>query len=206
MPPKFIYFDLGNVLLYFSHARMCRQMAQVAGVDEELVRHTLFDTGLEVAYERGDMTTHEFYERFCHAVDRRPPFDDLALAANDIFEVNPGMRPVLAALVGAGYRLGLLSNTNEMHYNFFADGRYAMIPDAFEQIVLSFRLRAMKPEPEIYATAAALAGVEPGEVFFTDDMLVNVEGACEAGFDAVQFTSVAQVAEDLRRRGIEFNY
>jgi HAD superfamily hydrolase (TIGR01509 family) len=206
MTPKFIYFDLGNVLLFFSHAKMCRQMAEVSGADEELVRHVLFDRGLEFAYEKGDISTAEFYERFCEAIDRRPPLEALTLAANDIFEVNVEMRPVLGGLLAAGKRLGLLSNTNEMHYNFFADGRYALIPDAFETVALSFRIKAMKPDPEIYKAAAEMAGVAPGEVFFADDVQGNVEGARDAGFDAVVFTGARQLAEDLWARGVRFNY
>jgi putative hydrolase of the HAD superfamily len=205
-PPKFLYFDLGNVLLYFSHARMCQQMAEVAGVEPELVRHVLFDAGLEIAYERGEVSTDEFYERFCRAIGRRPDFAALALAANDIFEVNVGMKAIIAGLRGAGYRLGLLSNTNEMHFNYFADGRYAQIPEAFEQLALSFRIHAIKPEPAIYQAAAQLAGVAPGDIFFTDDVVGNVEGARDVGFDAVQYTSTAQLVIDLHLRGVEFNY
>jgi hypothetical protein len=32
MPPRFIYFDMGNVLLHFSHERQAEQVAQVAGL------------------------------------------------------------------------------------------------------------------------------------------------------------------------------
>ena len=35
--PKFVYFDLGNVLCSFSNERACRQMAEVAGVSPEAV-------------------------------------------------------------------------------------------------------------------------------------------------------------------------
>jgi FMN phosphatase YigB (HAD superfamily) len=206
MPPRFLYFDLGNVLLYFSHARMCRQMAEVAGVEEEQVRHVLFDSGLEIAYERGELSTEAFYERFCQAIGRRPDFARLALAANDIFEVNVGMKAVIGSLLAAGCRLGLLSNTSELHFNFYADGRYALIPDAFEQLALSFKLGAVKPEAAMYEAAAQLAGVPPAEIFFTDDVLANVDGAREAGFDAVQYTSTPQLVAELRARGIEFNY
>lgn len=204
--PRFFYFDLGNVLLYFSHTRMCRQMAQVAGVDEEQVRHVLFDTGLEIAYERGDISTDEFYNRFCHAIDRRPPLADLAMAANGIFEVNFGMKPVLTALHAAGHRLGLLSNTSELHFGYFADGRYSQIPDIFEHLALSFQIGAVKPEARIFEAAAEMAAVLPSEIFFTDDVLANVEAACEAGFDAVQFVSTSQLVDDLRQRGVRFNY
>lgn len=206
MAIQFLYFDLGGVLLNFSHARMCRQIAQVAGVETELVRHALFDTGLEIDYERGDIGTAEFYERICQQIERRPPLSQLAVAASDIFEVNVSTCGVLASLWGAGYRLGLLSNTNELHYNFFADGRYSLIPKPFETLALSFRIGAVKPEAKIYHAAAELAGVAPAEIFFVDDVLGNVEGARDAGFDAVQYVSTSQLVRDLRARGLRFNY
>ena len=42
MPPKFIYFDLGNVLLNFSDERACRQMAAVCGATPEAVADAMF--------------------------------------------------------------------------------------------------------------------------------------------------------------------
>ena len=38
MPTKFLYFDLGKVILEFSHERMCAQMAEAAGTTVENVR------------------------------------------------------------------------------------------------------------------------------------------------------------------------
>ena len=61
--PAFFYFDLGNVLLSFSHDRMCQQMAEVAGVSADLVRHALFETAgstssVQWRFERGDLKIH----------------------------------------------------------------------------------------------------------------------------------------------------
>ncbi|MGD9644654.1 MAG: HAD family hydrolase [Pirellulales bacterium] len=202
MPPKFIYFDLGNVLLNFSHPRMCRQMAEVAGLSEEAVWQVLFTSGLELDYERGQIDTATFYERFCQAAGTRPDFDRLALAASDIFAVNVGSKRVLSQLLAAGYRLGLLSNTNEMHWNYFARGRFALIPTAFEQVVLSFEVGAIKPEAAIFTAAIERSGVSPGEIFFTDDVAGHVDAAREAGIDAVQFTTPAVLLDELTSRGV----
>lgn len=202
MPPKFIYFDLGNVLLNFSHPRMCRQMAEVAGLSEEAVFQALFGSELELDYERGRVTTPEFYEQFCAATGTRPDFDRLTHAACDIFTAHVGTKRVLSQLLAAGYRLGLLSNTNEMHYNYFARGRFALIPTAFEQLVLSFEVGAIKPEPQIFQAAIEKAGVLPEEIFFTDDIAGHVEGARAAGIDAVQFTTPAALLDALLERGV----
>lgn len=205
-PPSFLYFDLGNVLLFFSHDRMCRQMAEVIGVEAEAVRRLLFDTPLELDCEYGRISNEQFYEALCAEFNCRPDYQRLAVAGSDIFHVNVTMRAVLGQLIAARHRVGLLSNTSDLHWQFFADGRYSMIPDAFECVALSFRLGRMKPEREIYLEAAELAGVAPEEVFYVDDVAANVHGAREAGFDAVQYTSTPQFVADLRARGIPFNY
>lgn len=204
--PQFFYFDLGNVLLRFSHERMCRQMAEVAGVDVEAMRGALFDSGLEPAYESGAIGTAEFYERLCETLGRRPPLAELSRAASDIFEVNLSIVPLVAALRAGGYRLGLLSNTCPLHWEFCADGRYWLIPGAFDVAALSYELRALKPQAEIYRRAAELAGLTPSEIFFTDDMPGHVAAAQAVGFDAVGYRETAELARELRARGVTFNY
>ena len=65
----------------------------------------------------------------------------------------------------------------------------------------SFCHRSRRPK-----AAAEMAGCQPQEIFFADDIPGHVAGARAVGFDAVQFTSAAALAEDLRARGIQFNY
>jgi putative hydrolase of the HAD superfamily len=201
-PPKFLYFDLGNVLLYFDHRRAARQMAEVAGVPAELVWDVVFASGLEHRYEAGELSTQEFFEIFCDKTGSRPAYDALAAAAGDIFEVNAPLVELLSKLSAAGHRLGLLSNTCELHWNHFGSGRYPPIPAAFHSVVLSFRAKAMKPDARIYALAAEMAGVAPSEIFFVDDMPGHVASARAFGFDAVQFTSPEALAAELTARGL----
>ena len=73
-PPKFLYFDLGNVVLPFDYLVAVRQMADVAGVPPAVIQEVVFDSGLEIAYERGEMTTEQFYETFCQRTGKRPDF------------------------------------------------------------------------------------------------------------------------------------
>ena len=129
-----------------------------------------------------------------------------ALAFSDIFEVNVPMKAILAHLVFCKHRLGLFSNTNEMHWRWFADGRYALIPDVFEQRVLSHEVGAIKPDAAIFQAAIQRAGVAPEEIFFMDDMPGHVAGARALGIDAVQFTDALALLAELRSRGIELNF
>ncbi len=206
----FLYFDLGNVLLYFSHERACRQMAAVARTPErELtptdVRRAVFESGLEDLYEAGEITTAEFYVQFCRQTATRPDLDVLAHAASDIFWPNDSLLAVVGELRQAGHRLGLLSNTNEIHWQFVSDGRYEHLPGAFDVLALSYQLGTIKPRHDIFEQAAALAGVSPGEIFYTDDRPEHVAAAREVGYDAVQYTDTPGLVAELRRRGIEVN-
>jgi glucose-1-phosphatase len=206
MPPAFLYFDLGNVLLHFSHEQGFRQMAEVAGIDASRVRKALADADLLARYERGEIASRQYYEIFCQRTGTRPDYGALAAAAGAIFTVNWTMQAVVAQLAAAGHRLGLLSNSCDIHWNYLADGRYAMIPEMFETVVLSYKIGAIKPEPKIFLAAAEMAGVAPGEIFFADDVPGHVAAARAAGFDAVQYTTTPALVAELRQRGVRFNY
>jgi FMN phosphatase YigB (HAD superfamily) len=204
--PRFIYFDLGNVLLYFDHHLAARQMGEVAGVPEQAVWDLVFATDLELRYEAGEVDDRGFYEIFCRRTDTRPDYDAFLLAGSAIFRPNVSIYPVLNGLLTAGHRLGVLSNTCPAHWAYCYPRGYDILSRGFEKYALSYELRSCKPSPEIFAGAARLAGVAPSEIFFIDDMAQNVAGARASGFDAVQYTTTPQLVADLRSRGIELNY
>ncbi len=205
-PPRFIYFDMGNVLLWFDHQRAARQMADVTGVSKERIWEIVFDTGMNLEYERGDLTSRQFFDKFCEQAGVTADYDAVAFAASDMFSLNVPMAAVATSLKCARKRIGILSNTCEWHWDFIAPKRFRVIRDLFEVHALSYRMKLLKPEPEIYTAAAELAGVEPGEIFFTDDRPENIEAAREAGFDAEPFSTAAATVKQLRERGVQFNY
>lgn len=203
--PRFLYFDLGNVLLFFDHVLAAQQMADVAGVPRDRIWDVVYASGLFLRRETRELSDEAYYEIICQQIGRRPDPAALEHAGCDIFRSNLTMIPVISQLKAAGHRLGMLSNTCATHYAFFASGRFRMIPEAFDVVVTSFDAGVMKPDPRIYEIAAAKAGVAPEEVFFADDMPANVAGARAAGFDAVQYTDTPTLIRELRQRGIRFN-
>jgi putative hydrolase of the HAD superfamily len=98
------------------------------------------------------------------------------------------------------YRLMLLSNTNAIHFEMVREN-YPLLRH-FDHLVLSYKVGALKPSPEIYAEALRHANCAPEECFFTDDIPAYVEGARAAGIDAVQFESHEQIERELKVRGV----
>ncbi len=208
---EFLYFDLGNVVLHFDHHRACRQMAQVfarhgATVSQEDVWNALFASGLQQQYEQGRCSTEEVFEQLCQRLGAQAPQEELLEAACDIFRVNQSLVPLLGALVAARWPMGLLSNTNPAHWQWVSSGRFWMIPEAFPVQVLSFQVGALKPQEAIYREALARASVEPEKIFYVDDTPSHVAGAQALGMQAVQYTDTPSLVEELRRRGVEFNF
>ena len=211
MPPKILYFDLGKVLVEFSHERMCNQMAEVAGTTPEKVRNALFGDTESLAalirYETGHITTDEFFDHFCQTTRTAPDRKRLEAAVCNIFEPIEPMWELVGRLAAAGNRLAILSNTNRLQWEFVSDGHYPLFAigrptSAFAWAILSYEVEAMKPDRAIYDAAVQRAGVAAHEVFFTDDRLENVDGARAAGIDAVQFVDCAGLVVQLRDRGV----
>lgn len=196
---EFIYFDMGNVLLAFDHSRASLAIGKLVGVPADEVHREIFDSGLELRYERGELTSREFH---AHCVQRfgESDYDQFLLAAGDIFDPIQGVHSIVGELSVAGRRLGLLSNTCEAHW-LFCRQRFPAFQE-FELFALSYELRSLKPEPIIYRQAAELASVAPSSIFFIDDRPENVEAACAAGYDAVEFRDAESLRADLTERGL----
>ncbi len=206
MSIEFVYFDLGNVLVKFSHQVMLEQIGELVQRDPEQVRQAIFEGPLLKQYETGQLTTTEFLESFCEQLQLRPANEaDFAKAASNIFELNVEIVPLVVQLDRAGYGLGILSNTCDAHWDW-VEKTYPSLIDLFPLKILSFKAGAVKPDAEIFQTAVSQTGLDRNSIVFTDDLAENVDGASSFGLQAVKFKSVRQLARDLREIGLRINY
>jgi FMN phosphatase YigB (HAD superfamily) len=143
MQPKFLYFDLGKVLVDFSVEQMLGQIAGVAGISAEAARAAVFGNPLLRQFETGQLTSRQFYEAFCQSAGVRPDYDALAAAVAEIFTLKVPMLPVVAQLRQAGHAMGILSNTCDFHWQYCFN-QYRIVSEGFAVHALSCRLGAMK--------------------------------------------------------------
>lgn len=196
-------FDMGNVLVHFSHERMCRQIAEVCGVSTDVVRKSLLSEGLQWDFERGRMSEEDFLKLCCRdfQATKTPSLEEFVHAASDIFTLNASLMPVLNALKRQGHRLVLISNTSVSHFEFVK--RTFDVLAKFDDFVLSFEVGALKPDREIYIAAAQKIGCLPEECLYTDDIQAYMEAGRDFGFQAEVFTTTEKFVDDLRKRGVE---
>ena len=138
---------------------------------------------------------------FCKQAQVNVSLEDLCFAASNIFEPLDGSIQLLQLLRQSGFRLGLLSNTCDCHWQFCRDdARFKFLHSSFEQTVLSFVTGHVKPGAAIYRIAASRAACDPGSILFIDDIQENVKAAQAFGFDGIQFQGATGLHNELIKR------
>ena len=87
------------------------------------------------------------------------------------------------------YKIGMLSNAGD---NWLSDIFERSQIDLFDEIVLSYQLGVIKPDPIMYQTIANRLGVLPGECIFIDDQQRYVDGAVQLGMQGIHFEDTSQ--------------
>ena len=69
-------------------------------------------------------------------------------------------------------------------------------------VTVSGEVRLLKPDRAIYDRHSKDFGLDPAASLFIDDSAKNVQGAIDAGWQAVLFEGAGKLEQDLRRLGI----
>ncbi len=197
---KAIIFDLGRVLVHFDFQRGYRALEGLCPYAAAEIPGRIFPAELVRRFETGLIGPRDFYAEFSKLLDLTIDYSRFCEIWNCIFTEALLPESLLESLA-ARYRLVLLSNTNPIHFESIR-AAFPHLLRHFHRMVLSYEVKAMKPQPEIYRAAIEAADCRAEECFFTDDILQYVEAARELGIDAVQFESREQIERELRTRGI----
>ena len=189
-PIRNIVFDLGNVVINIDPdltLQMFRDYG-VANFDEmySIMRQTdVFDR-----LDTGKMTLPEFRNaiREYTKINLTDEQIDEAWCAMllDFPEENAEL---LRKLRDEGYKLYLLSNTNEMHIKYYTKylkqqfGR-DLLSELFDQTFYSHETGLRKPNREAFEYVLKAEGLKPAETLFIDDLEHNVIGARQTGMQA----------------------
>jgi putative hydrolase of the HAD superfamily len=185
-----IIFDLGNVLVKVDYANFRRRLKADAVTDEAYSSFfgadDHFKKYFEMGYESGVISTNEFLAKCIEGLKLTMSPRQYADAFNDMFITIEPMAELVKKLASEKkYRLFLLSNTSPLHFEFITEN-YDYI-NLLHDFALSYRLKSLKPQKEIYDKALALFGAAPDECIFIDDLKQNCEGASAAGIKTIQY-------------------
>ncbi|MFH1879091.1 MAG: HAD family phosphatase [Candidatus Omnitrophota bacterium] len=166
---KAVLFDLGNVVVKIDTSALTREWAAAGKASEKDSMEYFLDSKNMNRYMEGKLTSSQFYEKTRRLFKLGLKYNDFYRVWNSIFLPYPEMEELIRA-IRAKYpdiRLGLVSNTNESHYEHIRE--HYEILDAFDFHVVSHVIGIQKPNSKIFQEALRLAGTLARNTFFTDD-------------------------------------
>ena len=182
---KNIIFDWGGVLIHLDKAR-CTEAFRQLGVEvsDELTnpygqRADLMD------FEKGLMTVDGFHDTVRRIYAPELTNEQIDHAWNALLLDIPSYKLDMLLELKQHYRLFLLSNTNAVHWEEGRkrfDYRGYRTEDYLDQIFLSHEIHELKPSAEAFLKVARLAGINPEETLFVDDLEVSCKAAEALGF------------------------
>ena len=191
MQYKNIIFDLGNVLVKLN-PEGCIGAFKAIGMGE-LVEQNPQSEGMKLMSKLGVgmITTEEFCDAARELTGADVTNEDIIAAANKMLVVIPDEKKErLLLLKKAGYRLFLLSNTIDIHWDYCVEHLFPYqsygVEDYFEHCFLSQRMHLAKPNVRIYEEVIRLANIHPDETLFIDDLKENCEAAEKLGIHTFQ--------------------
>ncbi len=192
---KAIIFDFGNVICSFDMKKFTNRMADLTGLSvPRLAEVAANATQLAVDYETGLITSDDFFRRV--VTD-----NGLAVTKPDFIDAFTRLFTPIASTfdlirtVKPRYKLGLLSNTNEWHYEYGI--KPVEVFPLFDSVTLSFEVKAMKPAEKIYRDALSKLQVLPGEAVYIDDLRENADAATALGMVGIHYTGHPALLRDL---------
>jgi HAD superfamily hydrolase (TIGR01509 family) len=167
-----IVFDLGKVLVDFDYAIAAHRIAARCTKPPENLHAFLGSSPLLVHYETGTLTRQEFFEAMRDVTGFLGEPKEFGDFFADIFTAIPPMIELHASLRARGLKTYIFSNTNDLaiehirrNFPFFKN---------FDGYILSYEVKAMKPDAPIYAALKKLTGKRGAEIIYIDDRAENI--------------------------------
>ena len=198
--PRFLYFDLGMVMVTFSVDRMCRQVSAAAGLDGNRVSEILFSSGLQTQYELGQITTRQFFDEVRAATGFTGSAEEFGEFFADIFTPIPSMVELHAAVRQRKIPTCIFSNTNELAISHIR--RRFPFFTTFDGYVLSYEHGWLKPDSKLYEVVERETRRRGAEILYLDDRPENIAAGADRGWQTVLCDSPEAARSAVHRRGL----
>jgi putative hydrolase of the HAD superfamily len=196
-----VILDYGQVLAPSATPEDFGRMAKILNSSFEAF-YTLWQNTRD-PYDRGDFTPEEYWLKFAAQVNSSidgSQIESLREVEVEIWShVDQGMLDWVSQLRAAGIKTGLLSNMPRDLVTYLRTNCEWMENFVFK--TFSSEVRLIKPDPAIYEHTLHGLGVSASESLFVDDREINIQAARALGMHAIQFSSIAQLKDDLEAMG-----
>jgi FMN phosphatase YigB (HAD superfamily) len=208
---KNIIFDYGNVIFEINFKTVQNALSQLGIPDIDTFFGHKAQDAIFSQLESGATSPAQFRAEIRAAASNNALTDaEIDAAWNSILiGVPPNVHDILLA-VKRNYRTFLLSNTNEIHYDYilnYLKKEFNIVNNdhLFEKAYYSQLMFKRKPNVEIFEQVINENQLDPAETLFIDDSPQHLEGAKKVGLQTLLMTEKpAQLGLFLKQNGIQF--
>ncbi|GHT00423.1 D-ribitol-5-phosphate phosphatase [Bacteroidia bacterium] len=177
---KNIIFDLGGVIITLDRDEAVRRFLKAGLHNAEELLDPYHQKGIFLELEEGKISKEEFYdavrkEAGCYISNEAIDHGWLGF----LKEVPESKLKLLEDLKARGYNLYLLSNTNPVVMEWALSPAFSpqgkSLDQYFDKLYLSYQMKCVKPNLEIFRKLVKDADINPCETLFIDDGKANIE-------------------------------
>ncbi len=187
-PFKNLLFDFGGVLIDLDRQRCVDNFKKLGLADADNMLGLYGQQDFFRNYEMGLISSAEFRDTVRSRIaDGHLVSDDRIDEAWNSFLLSiPSYKLDALLELRRSYRVCLLSNTNDIHWQWSLRHAFSYqghrIEDFFERIFLSYEMKKAKPGVEIFRQVLDETGMRAEETLFIDDSAENCRAAQTLGF------------------------
>ena len=202
MALRAVVFDYGMVLTGEPDSSANEKLLNITGLP--LARFESLYWADRPAYDEGKLTGIGYWQKFLREAGL--PADQKKVEELNQWDIrmwttqNPAMIDWQLAIKQRGLLTAILSNMGEAVL-VSVEREFDWIR-RFDLLVWSCEVGVVKPHPAIYRHMMAELGTPPEEILFIDDKLPNIEAARALNIQAIQFSTVERLREDLIAAGL----
>jgi len=191
-----IIFDLEGVLLITKEKNISETLSKKLGFPVESIKK-LFHSEMNDLVDVGGATQEDYWDYMLEELglpeENRSDLYDFFY--NDFF-IDQELLTIIRDLRRT-FQTGLLTNFSDV-LRPMLENEWS-VAGAFDEILISWEEKVIKPNPAIYERMLSRLKREPQEAVFIDDRLINVDGARAIGMHAILFENKAQALDDLQQ-------
>ncbi len=197
-----VIFDLDGVLCEYNLRVRLEALSDISGRPTAEIRRDLWDSGFEEDADTGrypdaDDYLKEFGDRLKFPVTREQWIE----ARRRSMRPYDGMLQIVAGLKRSK-TVAILTNNVPLLRETLPQVFAPAIGLFGDHIYFSCDFGIGKPDPELFRQVASRCGANVQGCLFTDDMLINVKGARDAGMQGIHFTGETAFRDRLSRAGM----
>lgn len=197
---KTIILDIGNVLAHFRWEDYLDDSGYTEDMKERISRATV----LSDRWNELDRGARKEKDIMAECVMAEPEAEkeigQFFIDGGELVKEYDYSKDLVRGLKDNGYKVYILSNYAKFTFNYARENFEFF--DYIDGMVISYEVKYIKPEPEIYQILIDKYNINPEEAVFLDDKKENLEGAKPFGMKTIMVQSYEQMIKDLTKLGV----